>query len=85
MPIPREVKSTLGSFSVSRALTSRSHFRAFSIASEDSLLKLAVGNLISDIIKRVEGIFLWLILVMDDLVGAHAGGASLMELSRRLS
>jgi hypothetical protein len=55
------------------------------LASEDPLVKLAVWNPISDIIERVEGVFLWLGLVMDDLVRAHAEGASLMELSRRLS
>jgi hypothetical protein len=44
-----------------------------------------VAKLASDIMEIAEGVFLWLRLVMDDLVRAHAEGASLREVAQYLS
>jgi hypothetical protein len=58
---------------------------AILLASNDIQVREAVEKLASDIMERAEGVFLWLKLVMDDLIRAHAEGDSLRELTQHLS
>jgi len=58
---------------------------AILLTSTDIHVRKAVEKLASDTMERAEGVFLWLKLVMDDLIRAHAEGASLTELTQNLS
>jgi hypothetical protein len=58
---------------------------AILLASKDIQVREAVEKLASDIMEVAEGVFLWLKLVMDDLIRAHSEGASLRELAQHLS